>query len=173
MILENGDVLATRDVGDLGTVIAIRAPGIAPGRSNAFVHPGDVTPTLLDLAGVRVPSTMKTASLAPLLKREQERVRDAAVSSWSLRGWSVHRPSMIRTDEWAMVFWRSGIAPELYHLPTDPGETTNVFPKHQAVARDLHRRYVEFLQTNDAPPCQLLPRRFFMNWDRTTREELM
>ncbi|MBM3457447.1 MAG: sulfatase [Armatimonadetes bacterium] len=147
----------------------IRSPGVAPGRSSAYVHPGDLTPTLLELAGVPIPDSMHAASLAPLLRGERERVRDLAVSSWSLRGFSAHRPSVARTDEWALVFWRSGLPPELYHLPSDPGETRDVFRQNRSAARELHRSYVRFLRENGAPLQHLLGRCFLAPWSPAPR----
>jgi arylsulfatase A-like enzyme len=141
-----------------------RVPGLKPGRRDCFAHPGDVGPTLLELSGIKIPETMRTASLAKVLRGEQERVRDVAVSSWSLRDWSVYRPSVIRTDEWSLVFWRSGVRPELYHLPSDPGETRDVFPENSGEARRLHARYVQFLRDNETPAKNLWPRRWLVTW---------
>ncbi len=150
-----------------------RAPGLKPGRRNAFVHPGDVGPTLLELAGVKVPDTMRTASLVPVLKGEREKVRDVSVSSWSLKNWSVFRPSVIRTDEWALVYWRAGVEPELYHLPSDPTEKTNVYAKNRTVAVDLHRKYLEFLRANDTPAMNYFPRSWLVTWDRREKDSLL
>lgn len=143
--------------------LLFRVPGLPPGRRSAFAHPGDVAPTLLELAGVPIPATMNTTSLAPVLRGEQGRVRDLAVSSWSLRGWSAHRPSVVRTDEWALVFWRSGVTPELYHLPSDPNETCNVFAQHRAAAREVHEKYVEFLRAHATPAGNFWPRRWLIS----------
>lgn len=136
----------------------LRVPGIPPGRRRAMVHPGDLAPTFVELAGATVPPSMKTRSLLPVLRGEAEEVRDLAVSSWALHRGSPYRPSVIRTDEWALVEWRSGMAPELYHLPSDPDERTDVIREHPEVAADLHRRYLRFLRENDCPLKNLLPR---------------
>jgi arylsulfatase A-like enzyme len=148
----------------------IRVPGIEPRRVDAYAHPGDLAPTLLELAGVQVPESMTSASLVPILKGQREKNRDVAVSSWSLRDWSVHRPSIIRTDEWSMVFWRTGLAPLLYHVPSDPGEEKDVYGLYPKVAKELHRRYLEFLRANEAPLGNLLPRYFLFSRssERTT-----
>jgi arylsulfatase A-like enzyme len=140
----------------------IRAPGIAPRRSDALVHPGDLAPTALDLLRVTRPSSMKTASLAPLLRGEVDRVRETAVSSWSLQGWSAGRPSVIRTEEWSLAYWRAGLASELYHRATDPGETRNVIREYPREARELHSRYLEFLRRNDTPAKHYYPRRWLV-----------
>jgi arylsulfatase A-like enzyme len=144
--------------------LVFRVPGLPAGRREGFAHPGDVAPTLLDLAGVPVPSAMRAASLLPVLRGEKPAVRDVAVSSWSLRGWSAHRPSVTRTDEWALVTWRSGIEPELYCLPVDPGETRNIYPENRAAAREVHARYLAFLREHEAPARHALPRRWLGRW---------
>jgi arylsulfatase A-like enzyme len=137
----------------------IRLPGVAPRRCSAFVHPGDLMPTILELAGVAPPSRVQTASLLPLLRGEADRVRDCAVSSWSFRNWSRYRPSTLWTEEWSLVYWRVGIQPELYHLPTDPAQNQNIYLDHQDVARELHGRYVRLLQELDTPAAHYWPRR--------------
>jgi len=150
--------------------LMIRVPGIAPGRRNAFVHPGDLAPTLLELAGVPIPPTMKAASLVPVLRGERDSVRPLAVSSWSPRGASVYRPSVIRTEEWSLVFWRSGVEPELYHLPTDPREEGNVYRQHRGAAREVHRQYVGFLREHGAPWGNWWPRRWLVSLGTAKRE---
>lgn len=140
--------------------LMIRVPGAAPGRSGAFVHPGDLAPTLLDIAGLKIPTTMGASSLVPLLRGEIPAVRDVAVSSWSLRGWSAHRPSVVRSDEWALYYWRAGIRPQLFHLPSDPNEETDVYGANRREAAELHSRYVGFLRRHNAPMGNLLPRAY-------------
>ena len=66
--------------------LIVRVPGVAPRRSAAFCHPGDLMPTILELAGVRPPGRVRTASLLPLMHGRAEQVRDFALSSWSLQG---------------------------------------------------------------------------------------
>lgn len=142
----------------------LRIPGYTPRRAGGFVHPGDLMPTLMELAGAPVPEDVTAASLLPMARGEQERIRDIAVTSWSFRGWRPYLPSCIRDSEWSMVWWRSGVRPRLHHLPTDPGETIDVFDQHRAVARDLHARYIEFIRREEVTPRNLWPRRFFFTW---------
>jgi arylsulfatase A-like enzyme len=135
-------------------------PGVAPRRCSAFVHPGDLMPTILDLAGVARPDRVQAPSLLPLVRGEVESVRDVAVSSWSFRNWSPHRPSTVWTDEGSLVYWRMGIEPELYHLRSDPEQCRNVYAGHRDVARELHGQYVRLLQELGTPPSHYWPRRF-------------
>lgn len=145
--------------------LMIRVPSLGAGRASTFCHPGDLTPTLLDLAGVKRPETMRTHSLQPVLKGERPSVRDVAVSSWSLRGRRATRPSVIRDAEWSLVFWRTGMAPELYHRATDPGETRNVAAQHPAEVKRLHGEYLRFLQENDTTPANYWSRRWLVTWE--------
>jgi arylsulfatase A-like enzyme len=141
-----------------------RVPGVAPGRCAALGHPGDLMPTALELAGVKPPERVRAQSLVPLLERRAERIREVAISSWSLRDWSRYRPSVLRTQEWALYTWRCDLEPELYHRPSDPNEQRNVFREHRGMARKLHGRYVRFLRENDAPHHNYWSRRFWAPW---------
>lgn len=146
--------------------LMFRVPGLAPGRRRALTHPGDLTPTLLELAGIRKPERMRTRSVLRVLRDESSGERPVAVSSWSLRGKRASRPSVIRDHEWSLVFWRTGMRPELYHRRSDPGETRNVLAGHRREARRLHGEYVRFLKENETPPKNYWPRRFLVSWER-------
>ena len=72
-----------------------------------------------------------------------------------------------------MIWWRTGIPPRLHHLPTDPGETRDVFGENREAARWMHSRYVEFLKRLPCPARNYWSRRFFMSWSapRAARRE--
>ena len=141
-----------------------RVPGLRHRRVEALAHPGDVTATLLELGGMRAPETMRTRSLVPVLRNGEPGPRPVAVSSWSLRGRRKTRPSVIRDAEWSLVFWRTGVPPELYHRPTDPGETNDVSAQHPAEVRRLHGEFLRFLRENETPPRNYWPRHWLVNW---------
>ena len=130
-------------------------------------------PTLLDLAGVQHPATVRARSLLPVLDGRAREIRPCAVSSWSLKGVSRYRPSVIRNEEWALCFWRSGVAAELYHRPTDPGEERNVIRQEPGAAKRLHREYLKFLEEHSTPAANYWPRRFHLTARRVTRASLL
>jgi arylsulfatase A-like enzyme len=142
--------------------LLVRIPGLAPRRCSAFGHPADLMPTILELAGAERGARVRAASLMPVLQGRAGGVRDFALSSWSLRDWSRHRPSVLRTEEWSLYFWRFDVAPELYHRPTDPEEHDNVALEHPRVVRELHARYARFLRENDAPARNYWARRLLL-----------
>jgi hypothetical protein len=80
------------------------------------------------------------------------------VTGWSLRNASAKRPSVVRTEEWTLAFWRADIEPELYHRPSDPLERSNVYRANKAVARELHAKYIAFLRAQETPLPNLIPR---------------
>jgi arylsulfatase A-like enzyme len=143
--------------------LMLRLPGVAPRRVGGFVSPGDLMPTLLGLAGVAVPQGVTASSLLPMAAGEPGG-RGIAVTAWSYRGARAHHPTCIRTTEWSMVWWRSGIPPRLHHLASDPEEACDVYPQNRGIARMLHAEYVEFLKKQPVRIRNYWPRRFFFTW---------
>ena len=69
---------------------------------------------------------------------------------------------MLRTDEWALYYWRGDVPAEVYHRPSDPGEQMNVAAAHPEIVRALHARYVRFLRENDVPARNYWARRLLL-----------
>ena len=140
----------------------IRHPeGLGRGqRSQAFVQPADLMPTVLDFLAVQGPfdtsvqgprkgaqqmpqdhklkgleAAFQGRSLLPLLSGDAEKIRDFAYSGMGPQ-WS------IRSEEWAYLLplnpnaSRTG-GPELYHRKADLGEQRNVVDEHRDVADRL------------------------------------
>lgn len=136
----------------------IRLPGAPPAVRHDFVQPVDLPATVYSLLGVTPPPSQAGRRLLTPSGEPLDPPRDLCVSSWSLRGFSVHRPSVIRDAGWSLVYWRSGVRPELYRRDAGGGEREDCFMAHQEEARRLHRGYVEFLRRQRTAPHQLLPR---------------
>jgi len=161
--------------------LMIRLPNEGVGRCQALVQPPDLMPTILELAGAKVPETVQGGSLLPLLRGEEHCWRDFAVTSPSL----IHGPVAgqritVSTDEWSLVYSGQvedalrelpsdrklkivdGIErlqkifggkpePQLYHLPTDPKQEHNVLNEHREKAEHLHSKLVKFLEAIKTP----------------------
>ncbi len=157
--------------------LMIRMPGLKPGRRWHMVQPPDLMPTILDLAGAEHPDTIHGRSLVSVLNGEADPVRDIAVSSWSIihqpaggepvnlnpytwsqLAWKL-KPSTIVADEWVLIVGAGDVEPELYHTPHDPGQEKNVFAENKAVAKDLHAKYISFLESVGTKEEYLKPRR--------------
>ncbi len=98
----------------------------------------DLTPTLMEVMGMKPPPGMQGASLVPVFTGKET---PAAVSyaetlfSKLNMGWSELRA--IRTDRWKYI---RAPKPELYDLAADPGESSNVFASHPAEAQVLESK---------------------------------
>jgi arylsulfatase A-like enzyme len=152
-------------------------PGLAPQRLDALVTLTDIMPTIMDLAGLEIPAQVQTPSLLPLLKNEIESIHDFIVTSWPLyqpgqelrvvddidRPTAQTLPSSITDGEWTLIYATAAEKVELYHDLTDPGQEMDVVAENEEVARDLHHRFVKFLEDIGTREELLSPRREFQN----------
>lgn len=123
----------------------IRAPGVAPGRSDAVVSLVDLMPTVLDFAGAELPVStgQDGGSMVPLLHGQTDGWKDEAIVDYAGSGYP--SPSrMIRQGRYK--YWLTwGLEPTLYDLAADPDELTNLagHPDHAETEARLHARLME------------------------------
>ncbi len=154
--------------------LILHVPGVAPRRVNALTSAVDIMPTLAGLAGLRVPEeAVHGRSLLRLAGGEETEGRRFVVSSLPLvnpgdglqvvdhrlRKVAVYQPATITTDRWQLLYSAAGEPLELYDLESDPAENRNVAPQHSSVVAELHRQYVELLESCGTPAHYLEPRR--------------
>ena len=134
------------------TFLMIRDPsGDGKERVDSYTQQTDVTATILDWLGIERPLHMTSQSLMPLIRGEQEKIREEAVCC------HYNESISIRHDEWsyhwfvensrARVSERSAIVkegPELYNLREDPTEQVNLADREPERVEDLDRRMKEF-----------------------------
>jgi arylsulfatase A-like enzyme len=112
--------------------LMIQAPGVSGGsRVSQLVQPPDIMPTLLDMAGVGVPSETHGHSLRSLLGGAPDArwPREIAVSSPALQvGRGREGAKLSVTDgAWSLILGQDGaVEAELYDLTSDPGELNDV-----------------------------------------------
>jgi len=126
----------------------VRVPLICswPGRfkagvkSDALVELTDITPTLLELAGLEVPEGMHGKSLLPLLTGEETDHREHVRCTYTetLRGtksWG----TMIRDRRYKLVCYHGTELGQLFDLEADPNEHRNLWdsPEHAAIKSRL------------------------------------
>jgi arylsulfatase A-like enzyme len=116
----------------------IRVPGIAwwPG----VIKPGAVTqeplafwdflPTACELAGIAAPAGIDGISFAPLLTGQ-------AFTGHDYLFWRFQKKSAIRQGPWKAVRLSPQHPIELYHLPTDIGETKDLAVEHPDLVKKL------------------------------------
>ncbi len=108
----------------------------------------DVAPTLLELAGVPVPSGTHGRSWLPLLEGREAKWRDAFLYEYYEypAEHCARKNRGVRTDRWKLIhFWEEPQEWELYDLKTDPDETNNLAgrPEHAGRVKKLRARLEE------------------------------
>ena len=126
--------------------LIIRHPeGLGAGkRFKAMVETTEMLPTVMDFFGLKPPARIHGRSLLPMLRGEEEKIRDYAYMGYFKQSWRVS------DQEWAfMLNFLQGKGPELYNLKEDPGEKQNLVEKEKTKAQELElelRRFVADLK---------------------------
>ena len=109
----------------------------------------DLMPTVLQAAGVNIPSQVQGRSLLPLLRGEKaERPRAVYGETFLPR---IHfNWSELRGAENAKYHFIDAPHPELYDLSKDPAELRNLFSDKKAVADEMRAQLVALIRDNSA-----------------------
>jgi N-acetylglucosamine-6-sulfatase len=113
----------------------------------------DIAPTLLEIAGLSVPTNMDGRSLLPLLRGEKVPWRSAFLIEYYSDKVFPRMQKMgyqaVRTDDWKYIHYldREG-QDELYNLKSDPYELTNQFPsrKFKPIVEKMKAEQARLLQ---------------------------
>ncbi|MDM1295701.1 sulfatase [Sphingobacterium sp. N143] len=131
----------------LRTPLLIRYPKeIKAGQSSkALVQNLDFAPTILDYAGIEIPTDMQGKSFRGLLNGKQHKWRDAVYYTYYEYP-SIHmvkRHYGIRTDRYKLMHFYYDVDEwELYDLEKDPQEMHNVYnsPAYSKVRQQMHKK---------------------------------
>ncbi len=142
----------------LRTPTAVRWPGvIKPGTEiNQTITNLDWFPTILNMAGVKIPSktTIRGRDMTPLLRGRRVKWNDDLFVEWSQHHYVKTHLRMYRTPEWKLVrdFLNPG-GDELYHLKVDPDENRNLIndPSTREIRSKLEAKMLERMRANDDP----------------------
>ena len=152
----------------LRTPLLVRWPGVvAPGSVNEdLVQNLDFAETLLDIAGVPIPTAMQGRSLLPLLRgRTPPDWRDAIYYQYfEYPGWHmVRRHYGVRTRQYKLIHYYEIGEWELFDLERDPRELKSVRddPAYADVVARLERRLRELRQQYLVPDQDPVPYRPF------------
>lgn len=133
---------------------SIRSPFIISGpglpkneRSTALINLNDIFPTLCDLTGTAIPSTVHAKSIAPLLRHQADRIHDYAYGTFT------DTQRMICDERWKYVVYPKVNREQLFDLQVDPNELHDLSadPAHQAKRDDLKVRLQAWREQNGDP----------------------
>jgi arylsulfatase A-like enzyme len=108
----------------------------------------DIAPTILELAGLKVPQEMQGRSLVPLLKGKEPEWRTDFFYEHLFKHKTIARTEALRTQRWKYARYVDYDYEELYDLKNDPGETINLAKdeKHRKTLSALRKRCSELAQ---------------------------
>ena len=127
----------------------VRWPGkVEPGTVDShLVTNVDVAPTLLEIAGIPIPSAMQGRSFLPILQRREIEWRDAfyyEFHEYPDYDHCARKHRGIRTERWKLIeFWEKPVEYELYDLQADPHEMKNLATANPRMVRELKARMEE------------------------------
>ena len=123
-------------------------PGlVAPGRDDVPARHIDILPTILDAVGLPPASELTGQSLLPEGRKEAEAGSYfESLSAAFNRGWAPLRGLSAGGDKYIDL-----PIPELYNLPSDPGEEKNLISSDAAAPDALRRLRKRFLELPTAP----------------------
>jgi arylsulfatase A-like enzyme len=128
---------------------------LRPGaRVSQLVRQVDALPTLLDLAGTSVPTSVHGRSLIPAFQQNISLEIEAYLEAFlRIRSDARDRRVGWRTEEWKYIYapQNQQLAEELYHLPSDPQERRNMASRRPDVVAMLRQR-IEAIQQGPIAP---------------------
>lgn len=116
--------------------LVIGGPGLPRGaRCDSLCHLMDVCPTIYDLSGVPIPSSVEARSLQPALRDQKATLRESVMSAYR------HLQRGVRTDRWKLIVYNVNgqRTAQLFDLAADPWEMKNLAgePAQQARVREM------------------------------------
>lgn len=153
--------------------LLVYVPGYKPRRADAIVSLADIVPTILDLAQVEIPGHVQAKPMTSILEGEDNIGKEFAVTSHALynpgevtravdtleKGVLEPLPATITTKSWSLIYSSQGQPSELYHLPSDPRQEKNVFQDNLEIAKEIHHKFVSFLEEKGTESHLIEPRR--------------
>lgn len=139
--------------------LLMRVPGVKPGRSPALTSAIDLMPSVLELAGVRIPEGVQGMSILPIARDRARHGRKVTFTSMPLcnpgektrvvdhysRSIDEYQPASITDKKWNLHYAAAGEPVELYNLEADPAQSCNIAQENPKAVRELHAEFVKLL----------------------------
>lgn len=137
-------------------ITGYNVPPIQAGITDQLVCWEDIAPTLLDLAGVPVPSSMEGTSLAPLMRGETPSpARDHIFGQCQ----GQHHNLWVTTKKWKYIWFPPTNEEQLFDLENDPQEIRDLSADHKEIQEMRHLLMGHVKDRKDLvfDPAQLKP----------------
>ena len=123
--------------------------------SDAVVNNVDFAPTLLGVAGLKVPTVMQGRSFWPVLQGKTSVHRKSSFYAFYSSGVSKHYG--VRTDRYKLVVYADGLSRELYDFQNDPIEVNNRYedPDYADLVKEMERELRHAIEEVGIAPGQL------------------
>ena len=155
--------------------LIISSPKIKSGKTKSQTEFVDIFPTLCDLAGLAIPAYLDGKSLMPIMKNNNEIVKEFSVSQYPRSGGDPETERLgyagakvmgysIRTSQYRYTIWMGNnfrssqkfdntmiVGEELYDYVNDPEEKENVLneKKYNSISSDLKNKMLDFFKTQE------------------------
>ena len=126
--------------------LILSGPGIPAGQSPALCYLYDVYPTLCELAHLPWPPAVEGKSLAPIMRGEQDGIRDSILCAYR----DVQRS--VSDERWKLITYPKARRVQLFDLASDPHELNDVSERadHENRVADMTRQLISLQgQVND------------------------
>lgn len=113
----------------------------------------DIAPTILSMAGVKVPKSMQGINLINLIENKIPERADFFYQYYFLGGSDLPREEGVVTKDFKYMNFIEHNYDELFDIRHDPHETTNLVrdPKYKKKLKELRTRYKELKDLNGVP----------------------
>lgn len=155
--------------------LIVAAPGMKPGRTNSLSEHLDIFPTIVDLAGLAIPSQLQGKSLKSVMQNNSATVKDFSMSQYPRKlskeeakkaGYDSNKIMgySLRTNKYRFTIWMNDFttsqafdekkifASEMYDYTVDPLEKVNVYKadNYKVVAKEMYTKMIEFFKSQES-----------------------
>ena len=121
------------EFGGMHVPCVIAGPGIAKGKSDAFVYLMDLFPTFAQFGGATLPEGIEGKSLVPIIAGTQTKVRDLCYTGYR------DCQRAVRDQRWKLIRYPLVDQTQLFDMQTDPHELHNLAaqPEHATKVKEM------------------------------------
>lgn len=126
----------------------IAGPGLPQGKNSAaLICLSDIFPTLCELAGIAVPPTVMSKSIAPVLRGQTDKVHELVFGTFT------NTQRMVCDDRWKFITYPKVGRVQLFDLQNDPHEMHDLSgdAAHNAKRDELEAKLKAWQQENGDP----------------------